>query len=462
MGSVTNFLRHAWDLFKSGRQNNYSVKSHGNSSYYRQDLHRFTRGNRQSIMSSALNKIAIDCAAIEIKHCRVDVNGRYESTIDSSLNEIFNLEANKDQTGREFLQDIVMSLLDEGKVAIVPTETDDDLFSNGAFGIISMRTGQITEWFPDEVRVKVYNDHTGLREEIILPKSKVGIVENPLYAIMNEQNSTLQRLIRKMNLLDHLDEQVGSDKLNVLIKLPYSLRTEYHKEQAKERQQELESQLYNSKYGVGYIDSTEQVTQLNRPLDNNLLEQIKYLTEMFYNQIGLTKAVFDGTASEAEMLNYYSRTIEPILAAICNEMKRKFLTKTARSQKQSILFFRDPFKLVPVEKVADIADKFTRNAILSSNELRGIVGFKPVDDPRADELRNANLNEQYGAPPPPSTNETAQGMEPTDQEAYPPEEPQAGTIQSSPQPVPNSDITITDLYSLPMSEVRNILFEESS
>lgn len=406
MDSFKDRLRHAWNIF-SGKDDSYKTNL-GPSSTTRHDQRKFTRGNRQSIMSSALNRIAMDCAAIKIYHCYTDQDGKFAQGIDSSLNSIFNLEANIDQSGRAFIQDIVMSMLDEGKVAIVPVETDDNIFDNGAFGITSMRTAKILEFYPEEVRVSVYNEKTGYKQDIVLPKSKVGIIENPLYAIMNEPNSTLQRLIKKMNMLDYIDEQASSGKLNMLIKLPYTLRTSYHRDQARERKADLEDQLVNSKYGIAYIDSTEQVTQLNRPVDNNLLEQIKYLTEMFYNQIGLTQNVFNGTANETEMLNYYSRTIEPIMAAICDEVKRKFLTKTARTRGQSIYFFRDPFKLVPVEKLADIADKMTRNAILSSNELRGIVGYRPVDDDRANQLRNANLNETPGAPPAPSTDPNAQ------------------------------------------------------
>ena len=435
MGSFTNRLRHAWNVF-SGKERYYGSNL-GPSSASRQDLRKFSRGNRQSITASALNKIAIDCAAIDIHHCRVDIDGNFKEVIYSPLNDIFNLEANIDQTGRQFIQDVVMSMLDEGKVAIVPIETDDNLFTNGSFGICSMRTGKIKEFFPKHVRVTVYNDHTGEHEDIILPKEKVGIIENPLYAIMNEPNSTLQRLIQKMNLLDYVDEQAGSGKLNILFQLPYTLRTEYHKNQAAERKKELEDQLTNSKYGVAYIDSTEHVTQLNRPIENNLLEQIKYLTEMFFNQIGLTQNVFNGTASEAEMLNYYSRTIEPIMAAITDEVKRKFLTKTARTQGQSIMFFRDPFKLVPVDKIADIADKMTRNAILSSNELRGIVGYRPVDDDRANQLRNANLNETPGAPPPPTTDPTSP---PPDEQDY-----------------VEADIPTDDVGGMTMSEIRQLL-----
>lgn len=406
MDSFKDRLRHAWNVFSGKDQ--YAYRNIGPSSTSRQDLRKFTRGNRQSIMSSALNRIAMDCAAIKIYHCYVNKDDEFISTIKSPLNDIFNLEANIDQDGRAFLQDVVMSMLDEGKVALVPIETDDDLFANGSFGITSMRTGKIVEFYPQHVKVNVYNEKTGNKEDVVLPKNRVGIVENPFYAVMNEPNSTLQRLVHKMNLIDYVDEQASSGKLNILIKLPYTLRTDYHKNQANQRKQELEDQLTNSKYGIAYVDQTEQITQLNRPIDNNLLEQIDKLTEQFYNQIGLTKSVFDGTASESEMLNYYSRTIEPIMSAICNELKRKFLTKNARTRGQSIYFFRDPFKLVPVEKIADIADKMTRNAILSSNELRGIVGYRPVDDDRADQLRNANLNETPGAPPAPSTNPNAQ------------------------------------------------------
>lgn len=461
-------LRHAWNVFTA--RDPFAYKDYGESSSTRRDIQRFTKGNKQSIMSAALTKIAMDCAGIEIKHCKVDENGRYESTVDDALNSIFNLEANKDQTGRDFVQDIVISMLDEGHVALVPIETDNNLFTNGSFGITSMRTGRIREWFPDDVRIDVYNDRTGRHQDIIMPKSKVGIIQNPLYAIMNEPNSTLQRLIRKMNLLDYIDEQSGSGKLNLLIQLPYSLRSEYHKNQASDRKNQIEEQLYNSKYGIAYIDSTEHVTQLNRPIDNNLLEQIKYLTEMFYNQIGLTKAVFDGTASEAEMLNYYNRTIEPIMAAITNEVKRKFLTKTARSQHHSIVYFRNPFKLVPVEKIADTADKFIRNEILTPNEFRAIVGYKPVDDERADQLRNPNLNEQIGAEPPPTTDEEYYDEEYPPEE-YPPEEqgappepqpmPQQEEVQQEPQvTVPRIDIQQL-LANTPISALKNLKSKRS-
>lgn len=402
--TVSRF-KSAWNVFRNGEKRMY--RNYGESSASRQDQRKLSRGNRQSIVSSPLNKIAVDCAAIKIKHCRVDADGKYLETIDDEINKIFNISANIDQTGRAFIQDIVVSMLDEGVVAIVPVETDTDLINENSFGILNMRTGKIREWFPQSVRIELYNELTGRHEDIILPKSKVGIIENPLYLVMNEPNSTLQRLIRKMNLLDNIDEKNGSGKLDLLLKLPYSLRNERHKEQAKERKQAIEDQLVNSKFGIAYIDSTEQVTQLNRPVENSLPDQIKYLTEQFYSQIGLTQNVFNGTANEAEMLNYYTRTIEPIVSAICDELTRKFLTKTARAQKQSFCFFRDPFSLVPAEKIADIADRFTRNEILSSNEVRSIVGYKPVNDERADQLRNKNLNEQFGAPPPVSTNPNA-------------------------------------------------------
>lgn len=449
MISFTDRLRHAWNVFTA--KDPFSFKNLGESSSSRQDMQKFTKGNRQSIMAGALTKIAMDCAGIEIKHCLVDENDRYVTTVNDSLNMLFNLEANKDQTGRDFIQDIVISMLDEGHVALVPIETDAKLLSTNSFGITSIRTGRIKEWFPDHVRINVYNDKIGRRQDIIMPKNKVGIIQNPLYPIMNEPNSTLQRLIRKMNLLDYIDEQTGSGKLNLLIQLPYSLRTEYHKNQAQERKREIEEQLYNSKYGIAYIDTTEHVTQLNRPIENNLLDQVKYLTEMFYNQIGLTKAVFDGTANEAEMLNYYSRTIEPIMAAIVNEVKRKFLTKTARTRHHSVVYFRNPFKLVPVEKIADTADKFIRNEILSPNEFRAIVGYKPVDDERADQLRNPNLNESFDGPPPPTTNEDVMYDEEYPEDRAP--EQQEIPVQQ-PQEPPKTDVNA--ILAMPLSTLRKL------
>ena len=340
-----------------------------------------------------LNKISIDCAAINIEHVRLDDNNRFVEVMNTGLNKCLTLEANIDQTGRAFIQDAVMSLMDEGCIAIVPVETTLNPNISGGFDITNMRVGKVLEWYPDKVSIRVYNEKTGQKQDIVMPKNTVSIVENPLYAVMNEPNSTMQRLIRKLNILDAIDEQSGSGKLDLIIQLPYLVRSQQRKQQAEERRKAIEDQLSNSKYGVAYTDGTEHVTQLNRSVENNLMSQIEYLTSMLYSQLGITQSVMDGTADDKTMLNYYNRTIEPILAAIVDEMKRKFLTKTARSQKQSIVFFRDPFRLVPVADLAEIADKMTRNEIMSSNEIRQIVGMKPSDDPKADELRNKNLSE---------------------------------------------------------------------
>jgi hypothetical protein len=353
---------------------------------------RFTRGNERSIVTAVYNRIALDVAAINIQHCRLDENGRFISTVDSKLNNCLNLEANIDQTGKSFIQDVVMSMLDEGCVAIVPIDTTFNPEVTGSYDILTMRTGKILEWRPNTVMVRVYNDRTGNKEELILPKSTIGIIENPLFAVINEPNSTMQRLIRKLNLLDVIDEQSGSGKLDLIIQLPYVIKTEARRQQAEKRRKDIEMQLAGSKYGIAYTDGTERITQLNRSVDNNLMKQIEYLTSMLYSQLGITQSILDGTADEKTMLNYYDRTIAPIMTAIVDEMKRKFLTKTARAQSQSISFFRDPFKLVPVNDIAEIADKFTRNEIMTSNEIRQIVGMKPSDDPKADELINSNLN----------------------------------------------------------------------
>jgi len=358
----------------------------------RPDRRRLSRGNERSIINSIYNRIAIDVAAIQIEHATVDGDNRYQEPVDSGLNNILCLEANIDQTGREFIQDVVMSMLDEGVVAMVPVDTTVDP-KDGSYDITTMRTGQILEWYPQEVRVKVYNDRTGKREELRLPKRYVGIIENPLYSVMNEPNSTLQRLIRKLNLLDVVDEQSGSGKLDIIIQLPYTIRTELKKREAEKRRKDIEEQLAGSKYGVAYTDGTERITQLNRPAENNLLKQVEFLQTELYSQLGITKEVFEGTADEKTMLNYYNRTVEPILSAIANEIKRKFLTKTARTKGQSIVFFRDPFRLATVEEIAETADKFTRNTIATSNEIRSIIGWKPSSDPKADELRNANIAE---------------------------------------------------------------------
>lgn len=383
-------LRHAWNAF-TGRES--TPIGGGTVSFYRPDRPRFTRGNERSIVTSIYNRIGMDVAALTINHVRMDENGRYKETIKSSLNECLTLAANKDQTGRAFIQDVVMSMLDEGCVAIVPVDTTFNPKVTGSYDIESMRVGKIIEWYPDHVRVRLYNDKTGDKEEVTLPKSMVAIIENPLFAVMNEPNSTLQRLIRKLNLLDVIDEQSGSGKLDLIIQLPYVIKSDARRRQAEDRRRQIEEQLSGSKYGIAYADGTERITQLNRSVENNLLKTVEYLTNMLYGQLGISQAIMDGTADEKQSLNYNNRTIEPIVSAIVDAMKWKFLTKTARSQGQSIMFFRDPFKLVPVENVAEIADKFTRNEIMTSNEFRQVIGMKPSDDPKADELRNANISE---------------------------------------------------------------------
>ena len=384
-------LKHAWNAFMN-RDPTYNYSSTGIGYSYRPDRPRFTRGNERSIATSVYNRIALDVAAINIVHCKLDKNNRYSETIDSRLNDCLSLEANIDQTGRAFIQDVVMSMLDEGCVAIVPIDTTKNPALTDSYDILSMRTGKILEWKPNHVKVQVYNDRTGKKEELLLNKKQVGIIENPLYAVINEPNSTMQRLIRKLSLLDVTDEQTASGKLDLIIQLPYIIKTEQRKRQAEARRKDIEDQLAGSKYGIAYADGTEKITQLNRSVENNLMKQIEYLTNLLFSQLGITQAIMDGTADEQTMLNYYNRSIEPIVSAIVDELKRKFLTKTARTQGQSILAFRDPFKLVPVNQIAEIADKFTRNEIMSSNEFRQIVGLKPSDDPKADQLINSNIN----------------------------------------------------------------------
>lgn len=386
-------LKHAWNAFVNNRDPTYSYKDLGVSYSYRPDRPRLSRGNERSIVTSVYNRIALDAAAIHIQHCNLDENGRFISQVDSKLNSCLNLEANIDQTGRAFMQDVVMSMLDEGCVAIVPIDTTLDPKVTKSYDIITMRTGKILEWHPNFVKVRVYNDKTGNKEDILVPKSTVAIIENPLYAVINEPNSTMQRLIRKLNILDAIDEQSGAGKLDLIIQLPYIIKSDARREQAEKRRKDIEMQLAGSKYGIAYTDGTERITQLNRSVDNNLMKQIEYLTSMLYSQLGITQSILDGTADEKTMLNYYDRSIEPIVSAIVDEMKRKFLSKTARTQGQSISFFRDPFKLVPVNDLAEIADKFTRNEILTSNEIRQIIGIKPSNDPKADELRNSNINQ---------------------------------------------------------------------
>lgn len=388
-------LKHSWNAFVNNRSPTNYYNDIGYSYSYRPDRVRFTGGNERSIVTSVYNRIALDVSSIDIKHVRLDENGSFISVIDSGLNNCLTLEANIDQTGRALKQDIVMSMMDEGCIAIVPVDTTVNPTETGpgAYDILSMRTGKILEWYPSHVKVRVYNDRTGNKEDIIVPKKTVAIVENPLYAVMNEPNSTMQRLIRKLNLLDFIDEQSGSGKLDLIIQLPYIIKTEARREQAEKRRKDIENQLAGSKYGIAYTDGTEKITQLNRPIENNLMKQIEYLTNMLYSQLGITQSVLDGTADEQTMLNYNNRTIEPIVSTIVDEMKRKFLSKTARSQLQSILFFRDPFKLVPVNNIAEIADKFTRNEILTSNEIRQIIGIKPSNDPKADQLINSNISQ---------------------------------------------------------------------
>ena len=384
-------LKHAWNAFMN-RDPTIHYRDIGNGYSYRPDRPVFTRGNERSIITSVYNRIALDVSAIDIKHCKLDENGRFIEEVNSHLNKCLSLEANIDQTGRAFIQDIVMSMLDEGCVAIVPTTATANPDITQAFDIGSMRTAKILEWYPQHVKVRVYNERTGKKEDIIRPKKSVAIIENPLFAVINEPNSTMQRLIRKLNLLDIIDEQSGSGKLDLIIQLPYVIKSEARRQQAEGRRKDIEMQLAGSKYGIAYTDGTEKITQLNRSVDNNLMNQIEYLTSMLYGQLGITQSVLDGTADEQTMLNYHTRSIEPIISAIVDEMKRKFLSKTARSQYQSISFFRDPFKLVPVNNIAEISDKFTRNEIMTSNEIRQIIGMKPSDDPKADELRNSNLN----------------------------------------------------------------------
>lgn len=389
-------LKHAWNIFKNKdpTQVNWNI---GPSYGYRPDRMRYTRGNERSIVTAVYNRIAMDVAAVNLKHIRLDENDRYKETIDSGLNNCLSIEANLDQTGRAFIQDLVASMLDEGCVAAVPTDADDEPEDSGNFKVYTLRTGKILEWYPRHVKVDVYNEQEGQRQQIIIPKSTVPLIENPMYSVMNEPNSIYQRLVRKLTLLDVVDEQTSSGKLDLIVQLPYIIKTEARREQAEKRRKDIEKQLSEGKYGIAYTDGTERITQLNRPVENNLMKQIEYLTSMFFSQLGITQSILDGTADEKTMLNYYNRTIEPILSAIADEMKRKFLTPTARSQKQTIAYFRDPFKLVPVNDIAEIADKFTRNEIMTSNEIRQVIGMKPSSDPNADVLRNKNLSDSSNA-----------------------------------------------------------------
>lgn len=410
--SLTDRIKKAWNVFRNDED--VWWPSYGAASSIPRDRVRLSVRNERTIIAGIYNRIGIDVAAVKIHHVRKDINGRYTETIDSALEQRLNLSANCDQTGRALIQDVVMSLFDEGCVAIVPVETSSDPAQTGSYDILSLRVGRITEWFPAHVRVDIYNEWVGERQQVVLKKSDVAIVQNPLYSVMNEPNSTLQRLNTKLALLDKVDEQTGAQKLDLIIQLPYTIKSKARRAEAEKRRKEIEVQLAESKYGIAYADGTERVTQLNRPVENNLLEQVKSLTDDLYSQLGLTKEVFNGTADEKAMLNYYNRTIEPVVAAICNAMEWKFLTKTARTQGQGIMYFNDPFRLVPVSDLAEIADKLTRNEVLSSNEVRALMGYRPYDDPRADELRNKNLNE---------TNSPDQDFEPAEEEGYYEEEP---------------------------------------
>lgn len=425
--SIAERLKNAWNAFAS-RDPTPGPFSYGMGYSMRPDRRRLTRGNDRSIVTAIYNRIAIDVAAVSIKHVRLNDEGRYIEDIDSGLNNCLSVEANIDQTGRGFIQDLVLSMLDEGVVAAVPIDTTLNPYVTGSYDIQTMRVGKITEWMPEYIRTNIYNDRTGRHEDLTVPKRTVAILENPLYAVMNEPNSTLQRLIRKLNLLDTIDEQTGAGKLDLIIQLPYVIKTDARKKQAEARRQDIEMQLASSKYGIAYTDGTERITQLNRSVDNQLLTQVETLTSTLYGQLGITEEVMKGTADEKTMLNYYNRTIEPILSAITDEFIRKFLTKTARSQHQSIKFFKDPFKLVPINNIADIADKFTRNEIMTPNEIRQVVGMKPSDDMAADELRNRNINQAGGEMPMdegmmPEDEYAEEGMYPEDEYEEEPENP---------------------------------------
>lgn len=447
MASMMQRLQHAWNAFRNNRDptddigatyNRSNPVTVGYASTTRPDRPRLTRGKDRSIITAIYNRIAVDTAAVKIQHVRVNENGRYKETIKSGLNECLTLDANIDQTGRQFIQDAVMSLFDEGCVALVPVDTDINPKIAGGYDILSLRTAKVTQWYPDSVKVLLYNEQKGIKEEVVLPKKVVAIIENPFYAVMNEPSSTLQRLLRKLILKDLVDESTGANKLDLIFQLPYTIKTEMRMAEAEKRRKKIEEQLAEGKYGIAYIDATEKVTQLNRSLENNLLEQIRDLTSQLYGQLGLTPEIMNGTADEKAMLNYYNRVIEPILAAICDEMKRKFLTKTGRTQGQSIMYFQDHFKLVPVNNIADIADKFTRNEIMTANEIRSVIGMMPSDDPKADELRNSNMPQQDEVP--------AEGGPP--EEEVDPEE-----LEEARQTLMDAGLTEDDLKELTDAEI---------
>lgn len=394
MPKLTERFRNGWNAFFNNKDPTDRSFQYGYSTTIRPDRPFISCGSEKTIVNSIYNRIAMDVAAVDIRHVKIDENGRFEEIVNDSLNNALSVEANIDQTGRAFIQDVVISMFDEGNVAIVPVDTSDDPSLTNSYDIETLRVGKIVQWYPEHVKVNLYNDRTGKKEDLVLPKRQVAIIENPLYYVMNEPNSVLKRLVRKLNLLDFVDEQSGSGKLDLIIQLPYAIKTEARKQQAEDRRKEIEMQLTNSKYGIAYTDGTEHITQLNRSIENNLLQQVQYLTESLYAQLGITDTILNGTANEETMLNYNNRTVEPILSAITCEMKRKFLTKTARTQGHSIMFFTDPFRLTPVGKLAEIADKFTRNEILTSNEVRALIGFKPVKEDRANQLINKNINHE--------------------------------------------------------------------
>ena len=414
--SISSRLKHAWNAFQMNRNPTYTNNYYGSSSSTRPDRMRFSRGNEKSIVTSIYNRIALDVSQLSFEHVQLDKDGRYSETKTTGLNTCLTLEANLDQTSRAFFQDAALSMFDEGSIALVPIDTNLDPNITGGYDIESIRVGQILTWYPKHIKVRLYNEQTGIKEDRIIPKSIAAIIENPFYTVMNQSNSTMQRLIRKLSLLDAIDEQSASGKLDLIIQLPYTVKSNLRKQQAEERRKAVEDQLYDSKYGIAYIDSTERVIQLNRPVENNLMSQIEYLQNLLYSQLGITQSILDGSADDKTMLNYYNRIVEPIAAAFVDEMRRKFLTKTARTQGQSIMFFRDPFKLVPVNELAEISDKLTRNEIASSNEMRQIIGWKPSKDPKADELRNKNLNQPESELQKDQTSQNLKGIEDKDKE----------------------------------------------
>ena len=414
--SIPSRLKHGWNAFKMNRSPTYTNNYYGSSSSTRPDRMRFSRGNERSIVTSIYNRIALDVSQLSFEHVQLDKDGRYSETKTTGLNTCLTLEANLDQTSRAFFQDASLSMFDEGSIALVPIDTNLDPNITGGYDIESIRVGQILTWYPKHIKVRLYNEQTGIKEDRIIPKSIAAIIENPFYTVMNQSNSTMQRLIRKLSLLDAIDEQSASGKLDLIIQLPYTVKSNLRKQQAEERRKAVEDQLYDSKYGIAYIDSTERVIQLNRPVENNLMSQIEYLQNLLYSQLGITQSILDGSADDKTMLNYYNRIVEPIAAAFVDEMRRKFLTKTARTQGQSIMFFRDPFKLVPVNELAEISDKLTRNEIASSNEMRQTIGWKPSKDPKADELRNKNLNQPESELQKDQTSQDLKGIEDKDKE----------------------------------------------